>query len=319
MFDHVETILGSSIGNPILEAIRAKPGFSGWLDSFAVDIAMTDLVNTAIRSNVNIFSIDYSSFDTSVAPHFYNYMYEILDHWFKPESRDFIKLLLDSMATVNLVCPDGIWTGRYGGMPSGSALTNLVDTLINLLAGFYCAERLGSELLRYEVLGDDAVFVFSESPEADDVAKIMGELGLSVNPSKQWISPSSAHYLQRWHSKEYLVDGVCRGVRSPYRAINSMMSYERFRQGWNKYMDSARWIMQTENVRWDPRFDQFVEFVKEGDKVLSSGADPVSIFARAGGASKIREVLSITSFPYNVQEPEGVDGFATTVVLRNLM
>jgi hypothetical protein len=317
MFDHAETILGATILYPVLNVMKEMRGFSAWKGSDAVDLAATRILHGYPSPRMK-YSFDYSGFDSSVTRGMLDVIATVLCHWFDPEAHSRIMLLLENMATISLVVPFVIKSGRDGGVPSGSVLTNLVDTLINLLAGFYCSERLGIELLDYEVLGDDSVFVFNSDPPLDEISEVMSELGLKCNPEKQWTSSRSIHFLQRWHSVEYEVDGICRGVRSPFRAVNGMMSYERFvAKGWSKYMDTARWIMQVENTKWDPRFQEFVRFMKDGDKILSAGADPISVFKRAGGAGEVRSVLSIASFPFNVSDPGGVADFATTRVLRS--
>lgn len=314
MFDHAETILGSSILHPILSRLRVLPGFSAWSDSDTVDRAVTHLIEQS--GEHLIFSMDYSSFDSSVTRDLLDLIWEVLFGWFTDEARPRLEILLQSFATVGIVCPDGVWTGRDGGVPSGSALTNLVDTLINVFSGFYCSYRLGTRLIQFESLGDDSIFVFQDDPDEGTISEIMRELGLVVGEGKQWIHRGSVHYLQRWHSRDYHLDGIYRGVRSPYRAINAMLSYERMRRGWSKYLDTARWIMQMENTKWDPRFVDFVKFIREGDRILTSGVDPVTVFSRAGGASTIRKTLGIASFPYNVSAPEGVESFRTVEVLR---
>jgi hypothetical protein len=318
-FDHAETILGASILHPVLDVLSQRPGFSAWRDDLSVDMAITSLLEHATKLDVSIVSMDYSGFDSSVSASLIHIIFELLRYWFA--ERDVLRLnLLESVFTSSgLVCPDGMWLGRDGSVPSGSALTNLIDSLVNLVAGLFVARVLGVQLVRYEVLGDDSVFLFSRSLPGAEISQAVKELGLETNPDKVWVSKESAHYLQRLHSINYQIDGVCRGVRSLYRTLSGMMSYERWTsEGWSGYMDTARWIMQAENARWHPRFRDFVRFMRAGDRILLSGLDPVEIFKRAGGSDKVRSVLSIASFPFNVQNPEGVNSFVTTRFLRSL-
>jgi hypothetical protein len=315
-FDHAETILGATILYPVLNTLKHRAGFSSWLSDVDVDEAATRLLSVA--RGRNIISMDYSGFDSSLSKELLDVVDQVISYWFSEPGPARIRLLGDISNGIPLVVPYEVLSGRNGAMPSGSVLTNLRDTIANLIAGYYIGIRLSSPLIDFEVLGDDSVFIFRNDMDSEQLSEVVRELGLESNPSKQFVSTDALHFLQRWHSSRYAVDGINVGIRSPYRALSGMLGYERLRQGWNKYMDTARWIMQAENVRNHPYFSLFVRFLREGDRVLSSGMDPVSVFKLAGGADVIRSVLNIASFPFNVQNPERVDIFETTRILRSL-
>jgi hypothetical protein len=321
MFDHAETILGLSILYPVLNRLRVLPGFSAWSSSLVVDEAVTKLLQTARNNGDTIISADYSNFDASVSSTLIDCVFDLLRWWFTEETSSRLDVLEEVFSTVPIVTPDGVFKDRRGGVPSGSALTNLVDTLVNLIAGKYVASRLGVKLISYEVLGDDSVFVFHPTPSVQELSDTFKELGLDSNPDKQFVSKQSAHFLQRWHSLDYQLNSISRGVRSPFRSLNGMLSLERWvdaRDGKFRYLMASRLIMQAENSRWDPRFHKFVELMKEDDVVLRSGIDPKEIFMRAGGSDVIRSKLSIASYPFNQQDPDLVEKFATTAVLREI-
>jgi hypothetical protein len=327
MMDHLETIWGLTILYPVLNRLRVLTGFSAWSSDVAVDDAVTTLLEKAENQGLTIISADYSNFDASVPAHIIQCVFDLLRYWFTDETESRLDVLESSFSTLPLITPDGVFEGRNGGVPSGSALTNLVDTLVNLIAGKYAAKRLGIELMSYEVLGDDSIFVFKPTPKLEDLSAAFMELGLDSNPEKQFVSTRSAHFLQRWHSLDYRLSGKCRGVRSIYRTLNGMMSLERWintetdeidEDSKFKYLMSARIIMQANNVRWHPMFKEFVELMKEDDKILKTGIDPTTVFRRAGGSDAIRSALSIASYPFNQQDPDMVDEFAVTAVLREL-
>jgi hypothetical protein len=314
--DHAETIKGATILYPTLDALKERPGFSAWLGAPWVDEEATRLLSRA--AGRRILSMDYSSFDSSLSRQLLDLVDQVLIFWFVESASPVILLLGELCATIPIVVPDLVLSGRNGGMPSGSVMTNLRDTIANLLAGFYCAYRNNTSIIDFMVLGDDSVYLFETEISPDDVALVMSELGLECNPEKQFVSQRSCHYLQRWHSIDYTVNGLNVGVHSPYRTLSGLTGYERFRTGWSKYLDTARWIMQVENCAWDPRFNKFVSFLYNGDKILKSGMDPRTVFKRAGGADMIRSVLNIASFPFNVKNPEHVNEFRTTEIIRQI-
>jgi hypothetical protein len=315
MFDHAETILGLSILNPMLSRLRMHPEFVSWNDLDTIDVAITHLLSLEGTK----FSSDFTAFDSSVSRLLIDFVFELFEYWFIPEARERIHLLREVFATVSMVTPDGIWTERNGGVPSGSALTNMVDSLVNLLAYHYCAIRMNVRNVAVTVLGDDSVYIFDPSPTANDLEVAARELGLVMSETKQMVSDSEIHYLQRLHSRSWVVSGVNVGVRSAFRFLNGALSYERRRpQGeWNRWMAAARTIMQLENCKNHPKFTRIVKFAGEGDTLLFE-MDPVEIFSRAGGSEFIRDVLRIGSFRYTSRDPEGIGSFAVTAVLRNL-
>jgi hypothetical protein len=316
-FDHAETIFGATVLYPLLHTLRDKPGFSAWLGDVFVDQAISNLLNES--RGRSIISMDYTGFDRSLPVELLDVVDDVLGSWFVDPGFDRVMLLADISNSVPIVVPyDLELTARTGGMPSGSVLTNMRDTIANLIAGEYIGIRSKSLLARYEVLGDDGVFVFKEDMDPEGISTFAAELGLTCNPDKQFVSTNSAHYLQRWHSLEYKKDGLSRGVRSPYRAMSGILGYERYRQGWNKYLDTSRWIMQFENLKNDPRFNACVKFLRDNDKLLMTGIDAATVFKKAGGADVIRSTLNIASFPFNVQNPDRVESFETTRVLRSL-
>lgn len=319
MMDHASTILDLSILYPVLNPLRLKPGFSAWSSMDDVDEAVTSLITKAESMGVSIVSADYKSFDSSAHRNLIASAFDILRYWFINSAEPRINLCEEVFINCDLLTPSGLYTGRTGGVPSGSGLTNLIDTLINIIAGYYTAYRLGVELVAFEVLGDDSVFVFSQDLDMKTLENTMMELGLNCNPEKQFLSKHSVLFLQHWHSSEYKIDGISRGVRSPYRALNGMLSLERWVPNkWNKWMVTARLGMQVENCKWDSRFRSMVQYAKAHDEVLRSGVTLAVVMKRAGGASAVRDTLSIASYPFNTQDPEKVSKFATERILREL-
>jgi len=187
---HDETILGLSILNPVLKKLRVKPGFSPWQGDLFVDQEMTHILK--LGHGRRILSMDYKSFDSSVSKPLIDVVRKLLLYWFSKADAPRINLLLDVFTTMDMLVPYRVMTGRIGGVPSGSALTNLVDSLINLFALNYLSLRLNNPIMACSILGDDAVVLFEDDWDAVDVSGVMNELGLNVSPEKQWISTSSS-------------------------------------------------------------------------------------------------------------------------------
>jgi hypothetical protein len=322
-YDHLDTIVCSTLLRPLLEVLRRHPYFPAWTGDAWVDEGSTRILNKS--QGRQIISGDYSDFDSSLARPMLDLADEVLCDWFVESVHARILLLGEVNATIPIVVPYRLLKGRNGAMTSGTGLTNAKDSIVNLLAIHYAAERLGVVVEDCMVLGDDFVVLYDREVSPEALEQVMLEIGLSMNADKQYIDTKSIHFLQRWHSLDYLIDGVARGCHSPYRTFSGLVGYERMRWNrkgdpvkWNKYMDSARWIMQAEVCHNDPRHRNLCEFILHGDEILLSGMDPVTVFRRAGGSDAIRSLLNIASFPFNVKNPELVREFETTRVIREL-
>jgi hypothetical protein len=317
MMDHAETILSSMFMGPLLELLRVHQGFAAWGTPFDVDNAVTRIIDKARERGGTIYSFDYSGFDTSWSRDMFRDLFICLHEWFVPGFSLQLSLMEEVLSTIPLVIPWDVLFGEHG-MCSGSGWTNGLDSLQNMKNGFYVANRLGIDVQDCEVMGDDGVFLFSDDPSVSEISKVVAELGMTMSDTKQHVSDTTVHYLQRMHDHAYRVKGVCVGVRSPYRAISGFTSYERFRKDWNRLMDSARIISQANNCMWYPSFEQLVRVIVNEDEPLRSGMDPVEIFRQAGGPDVIRQVLGYASFPFNVSDPSGVENFAFTRTFRAL-
>ena len=231
MFDHAEPILGLSLMRPILDALRTRyPGiFCAWIGEEAVGSQISKM----LKEGRTVLSLDFSGFDHSLGPELLNAARYVLKTWLA-NAHDRLDLVMDIMMHVGIVVPFQVWEDREGGMPSGTSLTNLVDTIINLIGCLYVAHRAGASILNVAALGDDAVLQLASEVDVQDVEGYFSELGLEVSTQKQWVSDSSVHFLQNLHLADAPDEGH-HGIRSVYRSVNGMITYERIRRGWSKY------------------------------------------------------------------------------------
>jgi hypothetical protein len=314
--DHVDTILSLSIQGPCLTALRRLPGFSAWVGQQAIDEEATRILRKA--NGRQVLSGDYSGFDKSLPYELMLIADDVLAEWFAIRDHARIYLLGEARATVDIVVPYDVLGGRKGGMPSGHGLTNLVDSIVNLLAIHYIAFRLGVQVEDYTVMGDDFVVLYSQDVDLEELAKVVLEIGLVANAEKQYVSTRSLHFCQQWHSLDYTNDkGVLPGAHSPYRTASGLYGYERYKNPkiWSKEMDSVRAIGQLEVCADDPRHRELVEYTYDGDKVMQSKMDPLTMFRRAGSTDIIRQALGIGDFPFNAKTPD-IEKFSTFKTAR---
>jgi hypothetical protein len=307
MEDHMETIIGISIQEAVLSALRSRVEFAAWNELDRVDRVITSFIDKAVG---NIISIDFSGFDASVPSTVIHYAFELLRYWFVPGATRQIDWLEENLLTVGLVTPDGIMKGRSGGVPSGSALTNLIDSLANLLVVLPFSD-VGT------VLGDDGVYIPKKSISNDDLSALALDLyGMSISTTKGSESHDEVFYLQRLHLRHYRKNGLCRGVRSITRTWNGICHLERLSAGLPPEFFTCRAIMQIENARWHPNFRNLVRRFYEMDRYVQR-MDVEEIFTRAGGVNFVEDKMKITSYRFGRELPtRGLVNFETVRLIN---
>ena len=291
MMDKLDAIISARYLYPLLDVLRKREEFVAWNDLGVVDA----VVRSAIGRNNNvedIYSSDFSSFDASIGTYLIEEVFSIISSWFDVVESD-LEVLKRGFIGCDLLVPDEIWQGRNGGVPSGSGFTNLVDTLVNIIAAKYVGYALGVEHKFGTYLGDDSVNIWGTSPDSIEVSEALADLGLTAHADKQFISKTHVHYLQNVYSAEM------HGTRPVMRFLQGALSYERLKdpKKWSHSMASVRTLMQLENCKNHPRFANLVSLTKQGDVYLSQYRAN-ALFTMAGGPSKVDEALGRDVFQY---------------------
>jgi len=314
MMDHLETIIGLSIQMPLLQELRKRFEFAAWNTLDQVDRAMTTFLDVARHE---IISVDFSGFDQSVPAELIHAAFDVIRSWFDKSASKRIDWLEDQFLHVGIDTPDGVYTGRNGGVPSGSALTNLIDCLVHLIVWAYVSIVIGNRLVLVSVMGDDGVVYFERPVQMHEIELLVKEaFGMSVSADKGGFSRDIVSFAQRVHNRNYRPDGVCRGVRSIVRTWNGACHLERRISDLPPEFFSARTIMQLEYCKWHPNFMSLMDLYYDSDKYARI-EDPAEIFKRAGGVRKVEKVLRLQSFRKGHELPSaGLDQFAVVQELR---
>jgi hypothetical protein len=316
MVDHAETYAGTGIIQVLLNALRDKPGFAAWNELSVVDRRITSIID---RSKFPIMSVDFSGFDKSLPRIVIELAFSLMEYWFDGSARSQINWLRDQFLNMPIVTPDGILSGRDGGVPSGDSGTNMIDSLGQILMAYAASYDLEYELCDIEVLGDDGVYSFNNTVNVDALSSYyMERFGMEVSSDKGGYSADNVLFLQRLHARNYRRHGLTVGMRSIIRTLNGICHLERLNSNLPPEFFSARAIMSAENARWHPLFPLLVKHLYESDRYMSQ-MDPAEIFVRAGGTEFVEEVLGLRSYRFTSELPtRGLDTFATVIELRRL-
>jgi hypothetical protein len=316
MFPYATNIAEGRFFRPLHQMLLGLAPFSAWTSMSAVDLAITRMIDSVDRGQF-LLSSDFSSYDQTLVTQqawYFNYLRLIYQEQYDED----ISKLENNLAFIPIVCTHNkMFKGRHG-VPSGSTLTNQLDTLVNYFAQASSPKVDSFDVDALQVQGDDAVV---KVKDVDDHLNYLLDLGFDVNPDKQLIASDKVSYLQRVHFKHYRVNDVSRGVYPIMRALNSLLGQERFHQNWNGDMTSLRALAIMENTSAHPCFHQFVKFVVErGDPRLKEFVSRISSSDKFRN-TVVRKASAIPGFipSYNeVGTLKGLMAFATVDAIMNL-
>jgi len=261
-------------------ALRECPRFAAWFGRKYVDVAVTRFMT---QSKGYVLSLDFSNFDATVPFEVIDFVFNILGSWFTPDTCNLIGFLRESFKRSSIFVPGGlIKRPRTGGIPSGSVLTNLIGSLVNLWVMAYAAACCNGAIADALVQGDDGLYRFHGVKGYAGMAKVLLEdlgMTLSTDPAKSLYSRKEVHYLQMVHSREHIVGGLYVGVRPLIHVLNHAMSREHQRvpakdssgkKVWDGVYHSIRWLQQWEDASHHPSFRAACKWLKDHDPNLEN-------------------------------------------------
>jgi len=306
-YPHWLTILELQLQEAALPALQALPMFSAWVSSDRVDKSISKIISQAGQ---DILSVDFSGFDASVPKILIQYAFEAVRYMFDASAHRLIDFVEQQFLHMQLLTPAGIWSGRDGGIPSGSGVTNWIGSFCQGIGHQSVATRLGYLIRRMLLQGDDGVVDF-DSPwsPVEYEQQWFDMFGMQMSATKGGVSRDTVYYLQNVHTTKYRPDGFTRGVRPIMRVLNGMLSYEQpVSQDWSGADDTIRWWQQGQNSKWHPKLQFLAEFLYDND-FYSRDYEPDQVVALAGGLPEVKSALKQDGFPYGKEPLEGLNEF----------
>jgi hypothetical protein len=309
--DKAEVPLGKSAGDVVLEDLRIRHNhFAAWVGPNAV----AEHVTVMLHRDLPIHSVDFSRYDASISNLFIQTAFELLMTWVKAP---YLEVVGEHFMDGGLLHPYGIAYGKQRGVPSGSSLTNMIDTLVQCLVWNYVAIVLDTQLVDFMVLGDDGLVQFLPERPPDDLEPVFSELGMVFNADKTHYSSEYAHYLQDLYTLQFTKSEVARPLRSSFRMLSRVKRPERLPAS-----DSPATITVSSALKLDkcwglPYFNELVQFFWEGDKLVR--LRPLKELLReAGGAEEIKRVLKFSSFAGSDRDPSLIEALPITAELETI-
>lgn len=235
-----------------------------------VDLGITKLMDAAFINEFPCLSMDFKSYDKTVKQGLQKVGFSSIKTAYQPSYYDDLDLIAENFKTVSIITPEGIMKGNHG-VPSGSAFTNELDSIVQKSSIDSISEIKLKELC--QIQGDDGAYACIKGSESK-IFEVLRTYGLepSEDPTKSVISYDHMVYLQSLYHRDYRgKDGVIHGIYSIYRAILRIVYLERFDDFSKDEISgrdyfSIRTITILENCKHHPLFEEFVKYVYSLDK-----------------------------------------------------
>jgi hypothetical protein len=216
--------------------------------------------------------LDFSAYDASVTPDLSADAFAfIASHFADSHHHELYEVYL-RFATIPFYTPDGEFSG-FHGVPSGSAFTNTIDSIVQFLISRDTGILKADDGL--QIQGDDGVYLLQEEDYREGFISGFIEAGLRVNVEKSdSFKSQEAVFLQRYYHPNYSGIGhQLGGVYSIARALLRLKYLEKFVGDIGSDEEITgddyfvlRAISILENCKYHPHFKDLVNFARRADK-----------------------------------------------------
>jgi len=210
------TIVGTRYSKRVLEALSRRRPFVWGLRGHEQGSIISE-IESRFRY---VYSLDFSKFDSTVPA-------RMIDDAFRV-ARTHLDLDDDELGVwrryVNdfihsrIIAPDGRVYQKHKGVPSGSAFTSIIDSIVNLILVSYMWEKVTGHSLPHDrvlVMGDDVIVGSNTRLTLAQLASAASDLGFVLSVEKSTITDKSVeskkfddnrtHFLGHWwvHSQPH--------------------------------------------------------------------------------------------------------------------
>lgn len=249
-------------------------------------------------------------------------VFDVLKECFQPRFRDALRESLTYMHEIPLIISSTeMITGEHG-VSSGSNWTNFVETIFDWILYYYMWIEDDNVIDEGYAIGDDMAWCLQAYNEsfAQELESLALTVGQVVKAEKTTNYPDKVKSLQRLFQRDYFrPDGQLRAVYSTVRALKSLVYPERFHkpEEWSKDMEAVRAFMILENCVDHPLFEEFCEFVAQGDPNLITVAK-LSARKQNSLLRKSKSIRGLTSTYNQEKRDQSLSTFASVKFLAKL-
>jgi len=160
-----------------------------------------------------VYSLDFSKFDSTVPARMIDDAFRVARTHLELDEKemDVWRRYVNDFIHSRIIAPDGHVYQKHKGVPSGSAFTSIIDSIVNLILVSYMFEKLTGHSLKHDrvlVMGDDVIIGSNTRLELGQLASAASDLGFVLSVEKSTITDTSresgdytqnhTHFLGHW-------------------------------------------------------------------------------------------------------------------------
>jgi hypothetical protein len=269
---------GKGVQSVLFDTLKRLDVFAAWRGRHAVAQLLTQALHDKSKGLSPFLCLDFKNFDATIPVEVINRLFGVIKSWFTRESAAQIDFYATAFNRAGVFVPNAHLQERKGGLPSGSVCTSVLGSFANLWALAYGTSVCKANIVFATVCGDDGVIRCRglRGGYAKLAQVIEQDLGMVLSMDKCHISDHDVHFLQDVHTRDYMIDGLCVGVRPIMKAWAGMSSFEKIDDDrWNKYIDSFRFLQQIEHCYHHPKFKNLARWLLAKDQYLAVALDAI--------------------------------------------
>lgn len=223
MIDLVQIVTELMFSSPFQAKLANYDGYAGGKDTRQI----SSILHNWERKNRIFHSIDYSSFDQTISSWLIEDIFEVIKSCFEltPEEDRIWSVMVHDFIHKDFILNEGILHSDRG-VPSGSMWTQIIDTLVNLVAVktyFYSIKSDCSMI----AMGDDNVVFSKANVKMEDMGSYIGKnFGLIIKVDDKSNSGICMRDTIKFLSRYWRLGGEW---RHPYQLLSRMVYPERYR------------------------------------------------------------------------------------------
>jgi hypothetical protein len=197
------TIVGTRYSKRVMENLRRKRPFVWGTHGFERAAIIAE-IESRYRY---VYSLDFSKFDSTVPARMIDDAFRVARTHLDLDEKelDVWRRYVNDFIHSRIIAPDGHVYQVHKGIPSGSAFTSIIGSIVNLILVSYMWEKITGHSLPHDrvlVMGDDVIIGSNARVTKAQLASAASDLGFVLSVEKTDIvdtSNEATHYWKRTH------------------------------------------------------------------------------------------------------------------------
>jgi len=210
------TIVGTRYSKRVMEALSRRRPFVWGLRGHEQGAIISE-IESRFRY---VYSLDFSKFDSTIPARMIDDAFRVARTHLDLDEKEMgvWRRYVNDFIHSRIIAPDGHVYQKHRGVPSGSAFTSIIDSIVNLILASYMFRKITGHSLSHDrvlVMGDDIIVGSNTRIDLGQLASAASDLGFVLSVEKSTITDTSresrsfddnrTHFLGHWwvHSQPH--------------------------------------------------------------------------------------------------------------------